>query len=553
MMAVIYARYSNGPDQTEQSIEGQIRECTEFAHANNITIIASYTDSAKSGRTDNRDAFQRMLRDSEKGLFDTVLVWKMDRFARNRYDSATYKAKLKKNGVRVIYVKEHIPEGPEGIILESVLEGMAEYYTANLSQNIMRGMRESAMKGRCTGAVVIGYDLDGDKKYKVNPVEAETVRMIFDMFDHGASYAQMTEELNAQHRRTKRGKPFNANSFHTILRNRKYIGEYQWHDILIPNAIPAIIDKDLFDRVQKRLEVRKHTSVRKTVYNSDDAPEFLLTTKIFCGCCGTNMIGDSGTSKGGYRYYYYTCTRRKHGKDCKKKSISKDLIENKIIQQTVDIILQDDVIDEIADRVMEIQQKQAADDSEVTYYTHRLGEVKTSINNIIKAIEQGIITASTKDRLQELENEKIDIAAALEKAKIKAPQLGKEQVVYFLKKLRCGSIDDIKYRRNIISTFINAVYVFDDDDGGHRLSVVYNIIRNDTPISLEQVLSVRSENRSLHQKRDPNKIVRVSFYSLKKPIFYHRTFMQNTKLQTGIIYFATCISSAICCSQWCSI
>ena len=179
--------------------------------------------------------------------------------------------------------------------------------------------------------------------------------------------------------------------------------------------------------------------------------------------------------------------------------------------------------------------------------------MKTSINNIIKAIEQGIITASTKDRLQELENEKIDIAAALEKAKIKAPQLGKEQVVYFLKKLRCGSIDDIKYRRNIISTFINAVYVFDDDDGGHRLSVVYNIIRNDTPISLEQVLSVRSENRSLHQKRDPNKIVRVSFYSLKKPIFYHRTFMQNTKLQTGIIYFATCISSAICCSQWCSI
>ena len=150
MKAVIYARYSSD-NQREESIEGQIRECTEYAVRNDITILSSYIDRALSARTADRPEFQRMIADSEKGLFDVVLVWKLDRFSRDRYDSAHYKHILKKNGVRVISARENISEGPEGIILESMLEGYAEYYSAGrrkmrLNAAVMAAIFHSAIR-----------------------------------------------------------------------------------------------------------------------------------------------------------------------------------------------------------------------------------------------------------------------------------------------------------------------------------------------------------------------------------------------------------------------
>ncbi len=153
MKAVIYARYSSD-NQREESIEGQLRECKEYAQRNGILVLQSYIDRALSAKTDNRPEFQRMIRDSAKGLFDTVLVWKLDRFARNRYDSAHYKSQLRKNGVKVISATESIADGPEGIILESMLEGMAEYYSAELAQKVNRGMRENALKARSNGGTI---------------------------------------------------------------------------------------------------------------------------------------------------------------------------------------------------------------------------------------------------------------------------------------------------------------------------------------------------------------------------------------------------------------
>ena len=137
MTAVIYARYSSD-NQREESIEGQIRECTAYAEKNGITIVKHYIDRAISAKTDNRPEFQQMIKDSDKKLFDIVLVWKLDRFARNRYDSARYKTQLKKNGVKLMSATEIISEGPEGIILESVLEGYAEYYSADLAEKVVR-------------------------------------------------------------------------------------------------------------------------------------------------------------------------------------------------------------------------------------------------------------------------------------------------------------------------------------------------------------------------------------------------------------------------------
>ena len=158
MTGVIYARYSSD-NQREESIEGQIRENTAFAEKNGIVIVGHYIDRAVSAKTDNRPEFQRMIRDSAKKTFDVVIVWKLDRFSRNRYDSAKYKAALKKNNVRVVSATEAISEGAEGIILESVLEGMAEYYSADFAEKVTRGLTENALKCRFTVATVRAYCL----------------------------------------------------------------------------------------------------------------------------------------------------------------------------------------------------------------------------------------------------------------------------------------------------------------------------------------------------------------------------------------------------------
>lgn len=182
MKAVIYARYSSD-NQREESIEGQIRECTAFAEKNGITILRHYIDRAFSAKTDNRPEFQNMIKDSGKLLFDMIIVWKLDRFARNRYDSARYKTALKKNGVKVVSATEVISDGAEGIILESVLEGYAEYYSADLSEKVVRGMTENALKSKYNGGTLpIGYQIDSDQCFQFDPLTAPFVREAFQRY-----------------------------------------------------------------------------------------------------------------------------------------------------------------------------------------------------------------------------------------------------------------------------------------------------------------------------------------------------------------------------------
>ena len=135
--AVIYARFSSH-NQQEQSVDGQVRYCTQYAEAHNMRIIGTYVDRAMSGTNDNRPDFQQMIKDSENKQFQVVLVWKFDRFARNRYDSAFYRRALKNNGVTVTSVTESVGEGSEAIILEAILDAMADAYSKQLAENVKR-------------------------------------------------------------------------------------------------------------------------------------------------------------------------------------------------------------------------------------------------------------------------------------------------------------------------------------------------------------------------------------------------------------------------------
>ena len=470
--AVIYARYSSH-NQREESIEGQIRECKAFAERNELTIIDEYIDRALSGKTDNRPAFQKLISDSEKGKFDIVIMYTLDRFARNRYDSAVYKAKLKKNGVKVLYAKQEISDSPEGIILESVLEGMAEYYSENLRQGVLRGMKENALKGYANGKPPFGYKIGNDKKFHIEPSKAEVVRIAFERYDQGNTVPEIVDYLNAKGYKNDRNNSFSTHSIYNMLKNIRYTGTYKYTDTIIEDAFEPIIDKRLFARVQERFPRNNALSAKNKAKE-----EYLLTGKIFCSHCNSPMIGESGTSKSGKTYRYYKCAKRKKGYNCNKRSENKSRLEKLIVSTTIEKVLTDDNIKAISEKVFDLIEKDRHDTTYLKSLKSDLARINKKIDNIMAAIEQGIISSTTKQRLLELEDEKERIDYGIRKEQIKKPTITKEQIKYWLYSFRTGDIEDIDYQRKIIDTLINSIYINDNTDGTIEIVILYNTTKN---------------------------------------------------------------------------
>ena len=346
MNAVIYARYSSD-NQREESIDGQIRECTDYARRENIKIVGTYIDRALSARTADRPDFQRMIHDSEKRLFDAVIVWKLDRFSRDRYDSAFYKRQLRKNGVKLISATEAISDGPEGIILEALLEGMNEYYSAELSVKIKRGHKENALKCMSNGGqLAYGYRVNPETRlFEPDPVTAPIVKEIFARYANGDQMKNIVSDLNARGLKPYYSDQFYVSTLGVMLKNRKYIGEYRYGEVVIPDGVPAIIDEEIFEKVQRRLAMNKKAPAKGKAIE-----EYLLSTKLYCGVCGGLMVGESGRSRNGSVHFYYKCGNAKRRKGCKRrKAIRKHWIEKLVVIFTVNNVLQDDVIDRIAD------------------------------------------------------------------------------------------------------------------------------------------------------------------------------------------------------------
>ncbi len=482
MNAVIYARYSSDR-QREESIEGQLRECTDYAMKNNLTLLGTYVDRALSARTADRPDFQRMIADSAKGLFDVVLVWKLDRFSRDRYDSAHYKHVLKKNGVRVISIKENISDGPEGIILESMLEGYAEYYSAELAQKIRRGQHDNAMKCMNNGGnIPLGYQVDKTTGILApNPVTEPLAVEIFTRYANGERISDIKRDLEARGIRSNRGHPYSVGSLSNLLKNRKYIGEYKYGDVITPDGIPAIIDKELFERVQMRMAANKKAPARA---KADE--EYLLTTKLYCGDCGRLMAGESGKGCKGIVYHYYKCSGAKRRLGCKKKAIKKHWIEETVVKLTVSKVLTDEAIDRIADAILVMQEQ---GDTMTPVLKQQLQQCEAEIRNVMKAIRQGIITETTKECLEDLETQRDSLKASILQLQLERRKFTKEEIVDWISKYKYGNINDLDYRKEIIDTFVNSVFVYDD-----KLVLTYNYKDGTETLTLQEIESVLSSN-----------------------------------------------------------
>ncbi|WP_093987664.1 recombinase family protein [Massiliimalia timonensis] len=470
MKLVIYVRYSSH-SQTEQSIEGQL----QYAKNNGYTVIGEYIDRAQSNTTDNRIEFQRMIADSDRHTFDGVLVYQLDRFARNRFDSAVNKAKLKKNGVRVLSARENITDDASGILVEGILESMAEYYSAELSQKIRRGMDINAEKCLSNGSNPgLGYSVDSERRFHVNPEIAPIVREIFEQYASGKTVMEIITDLNARQIKTSLGKAFNKNSLHRLLRNKRYIGYYIYKDTETPGGMPRILDDDLFERVQSMLDRNKKAPARKR-----GKDEYLLTTKLFCGHCGRMMIGESGKSHTGVIHRYYKCSGAKRKLGCHKKAVKKDWIERIAVQYTIQRVFQDELITQIADKLVELQN---TEDNTLPLLRKQLADTNRGIENMLNAIQQGILTSSTKERLEELEKLQEELKTSILQAELEQPKYSREDIVEWISWFKYGDPNNKEYQRQIIDIFLNSIYVFDD-----RLVFTYNYKNGTLTVTLADV------------------------------------------------------------------
>lgn len=485
--AVVYARYSSHR-QGEQSIEGQLAAAYKYANENDYKIVHEYIDRAMTGRNDNREEFQKMLKDTAKKQFDTIILWKIDRFGRNREEIAFNKYRCKKNGVKVVYVAESIPDSPEGVILESVLEGMAEYYSLQLSQNVIRGQRASAEKCQCTGGnQLLGYYTDPKtKRYMIDEKTAPTVRLIFKLYSEGMTVPEIVTEVNNRGLRTIRGLKFTRNSMYSMLKNEKYIGVYTYkNEIRVEGGVPAIIDKEVFMKVQEMLKTNKKAPSRTW-----SRTDYILTDKLFCGKCGSKMTGESGTGKSGRKYNYYTCSKRKKERSCDKKAVHQYHIEEKVLDVILKILYNDKALEHIADAVWEYYKSQQTDDESKKALEMELAEVKKSINNIMKAIEAGIFNDATKRRMDELDIQRSEIEAELAGIELQQTiKITRDYVLFYLTELRKGDTKNPDFQKRLIDVFVNAIFLYDDG----KITITFNYSGNEQTVTLEDITDIQSD------------------------------------------------------------
>lgn len=467
----LYLRYSSDR-QTEQSIEGQLRELLAYCAKHAYRVAAVYVDRAVSAHTSmvKRLAFQQMLTDSKRSLWNIVLVWKLDRFARNRQDSAAARALLYKNGCSVESATEAISDTKEGRLLESVLEGLNEYYSDELREKIIRGNRESALKGNALGgSVPLGYKIE-NKKWVLDPLTAPLVAEAFDRYAAGETAASICDDFNARGYRTSKGAKFNKSSFKNIFRNEKYIGVYKYKDIRREDAVPRIVTDDVWAKVKSRLKDNAAAPAR----GKAKVP-YLLAGKIFCGHCGSRMVGESGKSKNGRTYNYYTCAGRKPRRSCDKKPVPKDWIENIVVQDAL-AILTDEVIDYVATTAARQSEEEIQQNTNIPAIREKIADIERKVRNLTKAIEASDMVPETLvSRIAELESQRKGLSAQLLEEQHSVIRLTKDMVVYFLESVREKAIPLETQKKMLIDLLVNSVTVYDDEPGYFKITTAYNL------------------------------------------------------------------------------
>ena len=475
--ACIYGRFSAGGNQTEQSLEGQLKVCREYALREGYQIVAEYTDSKLTGKTDRRPEFLRMIADSARGRWEAVIVYQLDRFSRNKYDNAIYKEKLSRNGVKVISAREQISDDASGILMETMLEGMAAYFSIELSQKIQRGREINALKHLSLGSSPgLGFKVI-DRQIVVDEANAPHVVRIFEMYANGSTRAEIVDYMNNVGVRTSRGNPFQRTSIDSIMRNERLIGTYKYKGNETPNALPRIINQGLWDKVQQRLAENKGAGGRGKALKP-----YILSGKLFCGACLSPMTGYAGTSRTKKVHHYY----RENSKNCKSLTVKKNEIEDKVIEVVRSMLTEENQL--IIAHEISALCEQEQDNPNLKRLQRLIKENNKQKANLLESLKVGKASATAANyvfaEIDKLEHETAELEkqAAIEEDRHYG--LSEVDIMYFLSHLKNGNIDDIEYRKLLVNAMVNSVYVHTDDDGSHKLTIVFNA-SNQPPVKVE--------------------------------------------------------------------
>ena len=529
--AVIYARYSSS-SQTEQSIEGQLHDAYDFSEKNGYYIVREYIDRAISGTSDNRPSFQRMMKDAEKHDFQFILVWKFDRFARNRYDSAVHKHQLAKFGVKVVSVKEVITDTPEGVILEGLLEAMAEYYSADLSQKIKRGRRESVNKGLFPGGPVpLGYMVK-DKRLVPDPKNAPVVREIFQRYAAGERMKRILDDLNARGYRGRYGQPFQHCTIMHILENKTYVGDYYYGDIYLPSAVEPLIDKETF---QKAMAVREKHRRAPAANRTTDQPCMLLG-KFFCGECGHRFIGGGGYN-GKVKYRYYHCDgRQRKNTGCGMKRIQRYEIHYAVCRVVSDFILNKKrrTLTALADNIMKAYAEEI-DLSEQGEVEAQLRQLERDLNKLVDSLITMPESARPRiaARMEELEAQKKDLEDRLSYLRVKNnTYFNRDDFAKWLQ-VTFTDLESPANQKFIIEKFINSVYLYNDG----RLVVYLNQIPGLPFIDSDDNKPGKDDYKEITPISPPPAIAKLQEFSNCSSLYtYAPTYVDKDEQQPPLIF-----------------
>ena len=493
-----YARFSSN-NQREESIMSQQRHMHKYIAQKGYLLVEEYVDEALTGTNTNRPAFKKMIDDAKQHKFDVVIVHKMDRFARSVYDTLDVKKQLLMYGVTIESVIDKFESTPEGDLQQIIQLGINEYYSKNLAREVMKGLSENAYQAKHNGGIPLyGYDVDPEtKKYIINEHEAGAVRIIFNKIIQGFSYRELAEYLNLLGYRTKIGNKFSAtSSFYDILTNPKYKGEYVFNRsvskpkqlgmkrshrknkneeeiIRVPNGVPAIVDEETFELVQKLLKQRRRS---KGQHKAKEV--YLLTGLVECAECGSAYHGSSrigGRNKS--KYVSYRCSKRKKLENpCKCKEINKTLLDEFVVNQLYTTLLNPTNLQQLHEEInIKLKQKYEDMDQDLPQLQKQLDEVNQKISNLVQAIAMGGLGSldTITQEIQRLEHDKVKLTELIQENQVKKESLTLtldqlKQVLDESKQYMLSNHDDmVKY---ILSRFIHKIII-----GNDSLKISYNL------------------------------------------------------------------------------
>lgn len=488
MVVVGYCRFSSEAQRDGYSIEAQVRAIKEWAEREGHVVKKFYIDEAKSGTNDNREDFQNMIADSADGSFKAVVVHKLDRFARDRYDSAIYRHKLKEHGVRVMSVLEPLDDSPESIMMEAVLEGMAEYYSRNLSREVRKGQKEAALKAQhVTGPIPYGFRVDANHHYEIIPEEAAVIREIFRRLDGGESIADVTRWAAARGYKTHKGTLFNELAITRLTQQPILAGRFSYgvnskdgsDPIIIENAIEPIVDPDVFWRQYEKTSARKK-GPRSRLKEED----YVLTGYLFCECCGSHLYGFKSRSmftlKSGelrdYEKRFYRCARkgsrssqsRRLDPDysplcCDLKNLPKEPLEDFVFGAINHFLFSGDTVDWIvAEMLARAKNKKPAENKLVGEYKSELEKIRKQRDRLLDLyLSEAIEKSAYAAKAGELDRREEFLAREVRRLSPVVPEsLTVEDVRAKLAGfVESANADSPEYKRRLLATYVDRITV----------------------------------------------------------------------------------------------